>query len=134
MLKVVLGWFLLLTSVLGFWRVKRWEQGLIASRREQDTPAPQTSASIVSRLESSVGLRGMSRIELLRQGFGFRSAARTSEEGSPAIAQRAEEGDAQEMEPMMPPSSGNSDRDRRRAQVLENDLRLQRDLRSSGLI
>ena len=124
----------MLTSVLGFWRVKRWEQGLLASRREQDTPAPQTSASIVSRLESSVGLRGMSRIELLRQGFGFRSAARTSEEGSAATGQRVEEGNAQEMEPMMPASSGDPERERRRTQVLENDLRLQRDLHSSGLI
>ena len=36
------GWFILLTSLLGFWRVKRWERGILSSQDE--APAPSTPA------------------------------------------------------------------------------------------
>ena len=31
------GWFLLLTSVLSFWRVKRWERSIVASNPPEET-------------------------------------------------------------------------------------------------
>ena len=34
------GWFILLTSLLSFWRVKRWERGILASQPPSTLPAP----------------------------------------------------------------------------------------------
>lgn len=69
------GWFVLLTSVLGFYRVKRWERSILASQQRSPpgTAAPTTAAPSApsSSAEDAFAIRGMSRIELLRSGFGF---------------------------------------------------------------
>lgn len=127
-----------MTSLLGFWRVKRWERGVLASRRD----SAATGAAVVqtpglgifSQLESSFGLRGVSRTDLLRQGFGFGPSTRHEQD---AAVRRAEEGDAgehaQETEPML--SLDPSDpRSRTIIQALANERRLQRDLREAGLL
>jgi len=43
---MTIGWFILLTSILSFWRVKHWERGIIASHREN---SPQSTAPTSSR-------------------------------------------------------------------------------------
>ena len=57
------GWFVLLTSLLGFWRVKRWERGILASTPSSSIPAPATSPSSRSAFST--------RLSMLRAGLGF---------------------------------------------------------------
>jgi hypothetical protein len=120
------GWFILLTSLFGFWRVKRWERGVLVAQRDSSAPT-QRGPGFVSQLESSLSLRGISRIEFLRQGFGFSS--RNHQEDEEVL--RAEEGEPQgtprEIDPMI--STDSSD-----PQALETDRRLRRVLSDAGFI
>ncbi|KAH9482378.1 Metal homeostatis protein BSD2 [Psilocybe cubensis] len=134
---MTVGWFVLLTSLLGFWRVKRWERGILASRRENQPPAPRNGPAIgiVSHLESSFGLRGVSRSDFFRQGFGLGPRRPDADE----TIRAAEEGDAphsaeaQETDPMLTldPADPNS---RAVIEAYANEQRLQRDLREAGLL
>lgn len=77
------GWFVLLTSLLGFYRVKRWERGILASQQatqQRGAPTPATGVTFMSGLEQNFALNGVSRIELLRQGLGLRRAEDLNEE------------------------------------------------------
>jgi len=135
-----IGWFILLTSLLGFWRVKRWEHGIFASQQEQPPAGPQSSdGAFLSRLEHTFSLRGTSRIDLFRRGFGFGSSRNhDSEDQQAAHLVRAEEGDvregdreALETDHMIP---DDPQRSRLIAEALANERRLQADLRSAGLL
>ncbi|KAG8218620.1 hypothetical protein J3R82DRAFT_4284 [Butyriboletus roseoflavus] len=54
---MTIGWFLLLTSSLGFWRVKRWERSILASHASNSTSSSRsqarTQSDIVDEEESS---------------------------------------------------------------------------------
>jgi len=129
-LLMTIGWFILLTSLLGFWRVKRWERGVLVAQHDSSAPT-QRSPGFVSQLESSFSLRGMSRIEFLRQGFGFSS--RNHQEDEELL--RAEEGDLQrtprEIDPMI--STDSSD-PQPTPQALETERQLRRHLSDAGFI
>lgn len=134
------GWFVLLTSLLGFWRVKRWERGILASREANNSSSTTRSnpgGPIVSQLESSFGLRGISRIDLLRQGFGFGPSRRENDDESTHIIVQAEEGNAphspRETDAMLT-LDPNDPRSRVIMAALANEQRLQRDLREAGLL
>jgi len=131
---MTVGWFVLLTSLLGFWRVKRWERGIIASRETAVASAPQTNPGI---LGNPFGLRGLSRADLY-QGFGFGGRRRGDDPGTRAVA-RAEEGEvdphSEETQPMIPlDPSGDPQRDRAIVRAFVNERRLQRDLQEAGLL
>ena len=118
-----------MTSLLGFWRVKHWERKILASRSTQNTsptPAPETNPNYLSRLESTAGLRGMSRMQLLRQGFGFGGRY----PGEDAAA-HAEEG---AREPMLVVSPSDPQQARTVAATVESEVRLQRALTEAGFI
>jgi hypothetical protein len=129
-LLMTIGWFILLTSLLGFWRVKRWERGVLVAQRDPSTPT-QRGPGFVSRLESSFSLRGISRIDFLRQGFGFSS--RNHQEDEELL--RAEEGNSQrtprEIDPM---TSTDSPDPQPSAGALETERQLRRHLRDAGFI
>ncbi|KAF8914034.1 hypothetical protein CPB84DRAFT_1811466 [Gymnopilus junonius] len=135
---MTVGWFVLLTSLLAFWRVKRWERGVLASRRDSrasgTATVPNPGMGIISQLESSFGLRGISRADLFRQGFGFGPSGRQDEDEA---TRRAEEGDtadsSQETDPILS-LDPNDPRSRSIIQALANERRLQRDLREAGLL
>lgn len=63
-----------MTSVLGFWRVKRWERSILASQEpapSSPSPAPGTSApSLTTRLQRALGLHD----GRWRAGLGFPTA------------------------------------------------------------
>jgi len=132
---MTIGWFVLLTSLLGFWRVKRWERGVLVAQRDSSAPT-QRNPGFVSQLESSFSLRGISRIELLRQGFGF--SRRSRQEDDEVL--RAEEGEPQhtprEIDPMI--STDSSAPEWRRVtpnpQALESERQLRRHLYEAGFI
>jgi hypothetical protein len=134
---MTVGWFILLTSLLGFWRVKRWERGILASQRDNSaSAAPEPSAAdgaFVSQFERTFGIRGMSRSSLFRQGLGFGSRGSNS---TPTIDEEALVGGGQEPgqgdregDAMMTP-----DRAQLIAQAIANERRLRHDLRAAGLI
>jgi hypothetical protein len=90
-------------------------------------------------MERSFSLRGVTRADLLRQGFGFSSASRTRD--TDTTTRRAEEGrlanedeHALETDMMIPVDPNNAERTRQLAQAIEQDMRLQRDLRNAGLL
>jgi hypothetical protein len=97
---------------------------------QRDSSAPtQRNPGFVSQLESSFSLRGISRIEFLRQGFGFSSRNHHQEDEE---VLRAEEGRTpREMDPMIPTDSSDPQPS---AQALETERQLRRHLRDAGFI
>lgn len=122
-----IGWFILLTSLLGFWRVKRWERSILASQRDGSSPPSETPSplSALAQMESTFGFRGAAgaRIDLFRQGFGFGNRNRREEDNT---TRRAEEGTAST--PM------EAIRARLVAETAERDRILQVELREAGFL
>ncbi|KAJ2930229.1 hypothetical protein H1R20_g6896, partial [Candolleomyces eurysporus] len=84
---MTIGWFILLTSVLGFYRVKRWERSIMATQ-QRDSSAPATA---VSTDNEPFMIHGMSRIEALRSGI-FSGRRRNSASDEERVVIRTEEG------------------------------------------
>ncbi|CAL1700548.1 unnamed protein product [Somion occarium] len=75
---MTVGWFLLLTSILGFWRVKRWERSILSTQQSDSSSSSSPSSSdaihvnpLAMRLEQTFGLRGLASGAMLRQGLGI---------------------------------------------------------------
>ncbi|KAI0036811.1 hypothetical protein K488DRAFT_40445 [Vararia minispora EC-137] len=71
---MTIGWFILLTSLLGFWRVKRWERNIIRAQEQSvsgGTPAP-SGPGLFAQLLAPIASFG----EVLRDGLGFRRSRR----------------------------------------------------------
>jgi hypothetical protein len=87
------GWFLFMTSLLGYWRIKRWEASIRASQPRPAPQAPQPSpeeqrvlfAQLHENLERNLGWHFIVSQGLgLRRGMGvFNSHGRSSEEDIP---------------------------------------------------
>lgn len=122
------GWFMLLTSFLGFYRVKRWERQILSSNSPSNTAQP--TLNIVSQLESNVSLRGMSRIDLVRQGFGIGIRSSGEELASGAVAQP----EGNERDPMLVTRTEDPEQAGAIASVLESDARLRRQLIEAGFL
>ncbi|KAI5123441.1 hypothetical protein M0805_006146 [Coniferiporia weirii] len=86
-LLMTIGWFVLLNSLLGFWRIKRLERSILASHEEQpDRPAPiplpvggpgggqghGRQSSFAVHFERTLGLR-LPTMRMLQSGLGLRS-------------------------------------------------------------
>ncbi|KAF5367572.1 hypothetical protein D9758_003791 [Tetrapyrgos nigripes] len=57
-LLMTLGWFLLLSSTVSFWRVKRWENSIRSSSTSSATPAPsQRNYLTREEVEHDIGMR-----------------------------------------------------------------------------
>ena len=107
---------------------------------QRDSSAPtHRSPGFVSQLESSFSLRGISRIEFLRQGFGFSNRNHHEEDEEMLRADeemlRAEEGDLQrtprEVDPMISSDSSDSHPS---AQALATERQLRHHLQEAGFI
>ncbi|THH12543.1 hypothetical protein EW146_g7596 [Bondarzewia mesenterica] len=78
---MTVGWFVLLTSILGFWRVKRWESNILASQRDTTVPgggvgdgvggARSQYQALASSLQRAFGMPRAGMGSLLRSGLGF---------------------------------------------------------------
>jgi len=121
---MTVGWFILLTSVLGFWRVKRWERGILSSQRENTQDSSVRTNHIISQLNSAFGLRG--RVDVLRQGLGIGNAREERE--------REEANDRGAENDSMHPINNDPDRERRLEEITTNDIRLQQELRAAGFL
>ncbi|KAG9088098.1 hypothetical protein FS749_002419 [Ceratobasidium sp. UAMH 11750] len=73
---MTIGWFVLLTSLMGYWRVKRWEHGVMRASAETAQSRQPTEeeiaqdAAILANIERVFGLV-TSRAEQMRQGMGI---------------------------------------------------------------
>lgn len=68
---MTIGWFVLITAVLGFWRVKRWERGIRQSAHEAANPGPPPTAeelarerAVLNSIEQAFGLVGLVSTEM----------------------------------------------------------------------
>lgn len=119
------GWFVLLTSVLGFYRVKRWERSILSTQRESPVSAAATTAAPGDGQDYAI--QGMSRIDVLRAGFGFRTRRDEATEEAQPLA-RAEEGrNSSERPRALDPNNPEH-------QELERERRFVSALRESGLL
>ncbi|KAH8830463.1 hypothetical protein DL96DRAFT_1593016 [Flagelloscypha sp. PMI_526] len=144
---MTIGWFILLTSVLGFWRIKRWESSIIQSHRENGTGgATAQDNAILSRLELAFGLNSAGRAEFFRSGLGLRSPSTANSTGEPAT-RRADEGrgddsddedDREHRETDFMLAVDTTDRtpaEREQIRVaVEHEQRLHNELRAAGLL
>lgn len=126
-----------MTSLLGFWRVKRWERGIAASQNVQSArhaPQQQATDQPTSQFERLFGLHRISRGDLFRQGFGF--GPRESEATADHTAQRAEEGEIvfDENDLIIPVDPNDLNRVQTIREALAHERRLQTDLRTAGLL
>jgi len=132
---MTIGWFLLLTSLLSFWRVKRWERSILSTATPAPAPAPDSSTT-----PSSAFFRAFSfRNTLLRQGLvypgssGTRTLFDEHEEEHSGLELLA--GGELRGEYILPdPDSSNPERTERLARAFADEARLQRDLRAAGLL
>jgi len=133
---MTIGWFILLTSLLGFWRVKRWERGIMASQRDTPTSAIDAQRDVASRMHDAFSLRGVIWPGFIRRGFGLGGSADRSNEPA-RTPSRAEEGlashdDARETDSMLPTDPENNERTVE--ELIARDRRLRADLRAAGFM
>ncbi|OSD04301.1 hypothetical protein PYCCODRAFT_1433689 [Trametes coccinea BRFM310] len=137
-LLMTIGWFILLTSVLGFWRVKRWERGILASQGETAAPAtPEEharSAAIIHSIERAFGLQGLANGSLLRAGLGFPGAEHREAHGGGGEGSDDEDERPARNAYVLPLDPSDPERNERIARAYADEARLHQDLRSAGLL
>lgn len=147
-----LGWFILLISVLGFWRVKKYEASYIAANRPVDQAGTSGGSShitstedptIVANFDRAFALRGFfnnrtpfasrfPRINstMIRQGLGLP----VDEASVPTEGDQRNDQEAGMEDELMIPEGLDPDRLRRVIEAVESERRLQHDLRAAGLL
>jgi len=123
---MTIGWFVLLTSVLSYWRVKRWERSILASS-DTGSSAP-TESPLSRRLRAVFGGHTM-----LRQGFSL-SRDEDPNPPNPAIISAETAARMSQGENSVELSRPSSDPEVRLAQAWAEEARLQSDLRAAGLM
>ncbi|KAH8118366.1 hypothetical protein DFH11DRAFT_1686547 [Phellopilus nigrolimitatus] len=167
-LLMTIGWFVLLNSLLGFWRIKRWERSILASHEEHpDRPPPiplptatasghARQSSFAQHFERTLGLR-LPSMRMFQVGLGLGSGSHDVGANErflyeydadfnripPAGAADLERGsldeerdavnDAEE-EILLSIPADHPERERLIAEAIENERRLQQDLRAAGLL
>lgn len=134
---MTVGWFVLLTSILGFWRIKRWERGILASQQ-----------TVTASERNEVGGGGLSQFHRL---FGsvnttfLRSFRRDEDyehdlEGGVETQvifsgeEEDEDDETRETERLLASLPEGDPRREELSRVLQNERQLQQDLREAGLL
>ena len=148
--KLFPGWFILITSLLGFWRVKRWERNILASQRETTVSARDAAGSSQSnpfsvQLHRMVGLPMRDMGSLLRSGLGF---SRRSHDDSEHQHEDFAEGGAVPLTPITPSTAEETsrreliigmwehdpERQRQIIQAFREDDQLMENMRAAGML
>jgi hypothetical protein len=119
------GWFLLLTSAFGFWRVKRWERGIISS---SGSTTSQPTADEETRRQSLFERLGVFRVPTRTGSPGADGPERESSHVGDDVIGRDT---ALEMQSLVPTDP---DHARRIRDAIERERRLCEDLRAAGLL
>ncbi|TFK55911.1 hypothetical protein OE88DRAFT_1692640 [Heliocybe sulcata] len=142
---MTVGWFILLTSVVGFYRVKLWERNILSSQRESaQTPAP-SSQPYLTQIERVFGIQGPG--SLFRSGLGL-NRNRSGQPDEDVLVFEAEDEEIQQArERARVASSGEREREmmagidpndpeavRRVAEAYAQEARLHQELRDAGLL
>lgn len=120
------GWFLLLTSAFGFWRVKRWERGILSSTTSTASPPARDEETRRQSLFERLGVfrvpspRGVSETE--------------AHESAPTHDMDEVVAREFEMEMQLVSSDPDPDRARQIREALERERRLYEDLRAAGML
>jgi hypothetical protein len=80
---MVLGWFIFMSSLLGFWRIKRWERSIRASQAETVNPeSEQEETTNINQPPGAINVRSTSPItaQLREAELGHLPSARFSRE------------------------------------------------------
>jgi hypothetical protein len=136
---MTVGWFVLLTSILGFWRVKRWERGIVASQQTVTSTERNESGSGLSQFHRLFGSVNTDFLRSFRRDGDEHEVDFRQLEGGERhvifVGEVEEEDDeARETERLL---SALPEDDPRRAELtrmLENERQLQHDLREAGLL
>lgn len=150
------GWFILITSLLSFWRVKRWERNILASQRETTVSARDAAGSsnssqslpLSAQLHRMVGLPIRDVSSLLRTGLGFSRRSHEDPQDSERHGDAAEGGRAVPLTPVTPSTTEETsrreliiemyahdpDRQRQIIQAFRDDDQLISDMRAAGML
>jgi hypothetical protein len=121
------GWFLLLTSLLGYFRVKRFELSVRASRAIPSSPSPSAAAAAAATMSAAVN--NVERDVMLRRHFEGVFGGVSVVFDSDLAAAVAAAGN--------PTPNHTSDRAHQNGSVVFRaieEARLQNDLRNAGLL
>lgn len=136
-LLMTVGWFLLLTSTLGFWRVKRWERSILASH----TSSSSSSSRRHARTQSEIADEEESRRQSFFERLGlFRNRHQPPEldggvgAGSDSALASAEQSRGSGHHPSGAPWYSDPQRARSVREAFEREQRLCEDLRAAGLL
>ncbi|KAF9226591.1 hypothetical protein BS17DRAFT_775863 [Gyrodon lividus] len=138
------GWFLLLTSSLGFWRVKRWERSILASHASPSSSSThrRTQSEIAdeedneNRRQSFFERLGVFRYQpsIRHQPPELDGGAGADFDVPPVSAENgSEQGGTAQRQGALPWYS-DPERARRVREAIEREQRLCEDLRSAGLL
>ena len=148
------GWFILLNSLLGFWRIKRWERSILESHRENpsapipmpgSTPQTEGRSTFSSHLERTFGLR-LPSARNLQMGLGLRSShsggndllfeydENYMHEGLRRDSIDEDRTGTLENEVARSIPEDHPERERLIAEAIAGERRLQNDLRAAGLL
>jgi len=114
---MTIGWFTLLTSLLGFYRVKRWERGILSP---QQPATPRTAAEVA---------RENALLSHLQIAFGI--GGQRDSEGEIVVHESAAAGRADV--PVEEEDAGAAIA-RRRETALQSDRRIREGLQAAGLL
>ena len=128
MVTLSIGWFILLTSLLSFWRVKRWERGILAAQPAAAAlPIPASAQASTSDNTSANIL--IARFGMFRSGLGLGAYP-----GAPRQGEEEEDPLAPPSEYIIPIDPNDPERNSRLARAYADEARLHRDLRAAGLL
>jgi len=143
---MTIGWFILLTSLLSFWRVKRWERNILASQRETSVSgraaAGQSSHAFSVNMHRFMGAPVRDMSSLLLTGLGLSRHHRSAD------PEGGEDDHAVPMAPLRPvPPEETSrremivamygddpERQRQIIQAFRDDDQLMADMRAAGML
>jgi len=146
------GWFILLTSLLSFWRVKRWERNILASQQETTVAGRDAAGqphAFSTHLHRLVGMPVRDMSTFLRAGLGFSRRSRgDSEGGGDHDSDVTEGGRSVPMTPLGPIPGEESarreliiamyahdpERQRQIIQAFRDDDQLMADMRAAGML
>ncbi|KAI9448184.1 hypothetical protein H4582DRAFT_2140206 [Lactarius indigo] len=153
---MTIGWFILITSLLSFWRVKRWERNILASQREATVSARDAAGSssndqslpISAQLHRMVGLPIRDVGSLLRTGLGFSHRSHEDPQDGERHGDAAEGGRAVPLTPITPNTADEAarreliiemyahdpERQRQIIQAFRDDDQLISDMRAAGML
>lgn len=136
-LLMTIGWFLLLTSSLGFWRVKRWEGSILASHASSHSRSHTRTQSEIADEEESRRQSFFERIGLSHYLNRHQPPEHDGSVGAgsdlPLVS--AEDGSLSGPDQQSgTPWYSDSERARRAREALAGEQRLCEDLRAAGLL